>query len=221
MKKIIIIGNGKQVFDSKKRKLVDESTVIRMNNFKIEGFEDYVGTRTDMYSCSPKYLKLIDATDEKRMFKCQQDFNEALAEHGHKFTPQEIEERTKSYFKIYTPPKIESAKLESIIYLWTNDKSTVQSYPFYEKIKVWDSEEFDPIYSTGFRTILYCLSHFNDYEVFITGFDNFLLSGWYWDDKFNMANKHTRTTNYTDGHPYLIERDKMMTLIKNKAITEI
>jgi hypothetical protein len=220
MSRIVIIGNGKKALNSKKKEFIDESIVIRMNNFKTVGFEEYVGTRTDIYSCAPRYIEFIDLTDEQRSDICKQNLKDSLVRYKHGFTEQEIEERKESFFRIHTPPKVESAKLSKILFLFTNDKSKIQSYPFTEKIRVSDVE-FDQNYSTGLRTILYCLSHFKTNEIFITGFDNFLLSGWYWDDKFNIADKYIRTANYTDGHPYLVERQMMKELIRNKTITEI
>jgi len=198
MDRIVIIGNGKGVLKAKKREFVDSSTVVRINNFKIEGFEDYVGTRTDIYSCSPRYIKYIDLTDLNRLSICEQNFKEAIEKHPE--VKGKLEELKESFFRIYTPPKIDSSKVE-ILYLFMDDF------------------KFDQNYSTGMRTILYCLDRFN-VPIYITGFDNFLSSGWYWDD-VGMADRFARTQNYTDGHPYLIERNKIKELINGKRITEI
>ena len=220
MEKIVIIGNGKRVLKLEKKDFIDSSTVIRINNFKIEGYEKFVGTRTDFYSCSPRYLNYIDLTDLQRLSICEQNFKESVEKHKSEFTEEEIKARREPFFRIYTSPKVESSKLKEILQLFTTRRSDVQSYPFANKITVSDIE-FDQNYSTGLRTILYCMNRFKNHQIYITGFDSFMSSGWYWDDHFNMADKYARTQNYTDGHPYLIERDKIRELVWNKGIIEI
>lgn len=225
MNRIVIIGNGKKALNFKKQEFIDSSSiVIRMNNFKTDGYEEYVGTKMDIYSCAPKYLKAIDTTDAWKTEATEQRYFylKLAADCDGKYTEEELNDMKKEYHRIYKPTAIDTTKLKEIFYLWTADKSTVQSYSFHEKIKVWDFEGFDPSHSTGIKTIFYCLHHFKDYEIFITGFDYCLLSGWYWDsDKYNLADKYIRTANYTDGHPYLLERDMIQNLLKNKSITEI
>jgi len=45
--KLILVGNGKQ--HSKNGKIIDSfDKVVRFNDFKIKGYEDYVGYRTDI-----------------------------------------------------------------------------------------------------------------------------------------------------------------------------
>lgn len=225
VKRIVIVGNGKKALNSKKKEFIDSSSiVIRMNNFKIEGYEEYVGTKTDVYSCAPKYLKFIDTTDEWKSTDTERRYFylKLAADCEGKYTDEELAEMKKEYHRIYKATVIDTSKLKEIFYLWTTDKSAVESYSFHDKIKVWDFDGFDPVYSTGLRTILYCLHHYKDHEIFITGFDYFLLSGWYWDDeKYKLADKYIRTANYTDGHPYLLERDMVQNLLKNRLITEI
>jgi len=49
-KKIILVGNGTCITDKKNGELVESfDTVVRFNNYAIEGFEDYVGKRTDVW----------------------------------------------------------------------------------------------------------------------------------------------------------------------------
>lgn len=50
MKDIILVGNGPSVMDQKIGHLVDEfKTVVRFNDFVITGYEQFVGTRTDVW----------------------------------------------------------------------------------------------------------------------------------------------------------------------------
>lgn len=47
----VLVGNGPSVLDRKRGQLIDRfERVARFNNFVINGFEEYVGTRTDMWA---------------------------------------------------------------------------------------------------------------------------------------------------------------------------
>lgn len=214
MDRIVIIGNGKGALKVKKKDFLESSTIVRINNFKTDGYEEFVGSRTDIYSCSVKYLNFIDTTDEERRIEC-----ERVGNFYHVFDKKMDEESFKkykeAYIKIYTYPKIESSKVKEILCLFTTQPL---SYPF--KVTV-SNVEFEHNYSTGFRTITYCLNRFKDQEIFISGFDNFISSGWYWDNEMKLADQMTRTTHYTDGHPYLLEREKLKELIKSCQVIEI
>lgn len=53
MKKIFIIGNGPSATQHKIGDIIDAAdVVVRINDFKTSGFEEYVGTRTDiLFTC--------------------------------------------------------------------------------------------------------------------------------------------------------------------------
>lgn len=53
MKKIFIIGNGPSACSKKLGREIDAAdVVVRINNFKTKGFEDFVGTKTDiLFTC--------------------------------------------------------------------------------------------------------------------------------------------------------------------------
>lgn len=49
MNKAILLGNGSKVLEHKVGYLIDQfDCVVRFNNFVIEGFEEFVGTKTDV-----------------------------------------------------------------------------------------------------------------------------------------------------------------------------
>lgn len=53
----ILIGNGPSALKNKCGKIIDQcSTVIRFNNFHIDGYEEYVGTKTDIWVVTIGYL---------------------------------------------------------------------------------------------------------------------------------------------------------------------
>ncbi len=46
---VILVGNGKSVLDKKLGTDIDKfDIVVRFNNFQLEGFEEYVGSKTDI-----------------------------------------------------------------------------------------------------------------------------------------------------------------------------
>lgn len=62
MQKILLIGNGPSATSQKLGKEIDEfdGDIVRFNTYRIEGFEEYVGTRTDRWiACDifPKWHK--------------------------------------------------------------------------------------------------------------------------------------------------------------------
>ena len=53
MDDIIIIGNGCSVLSKKNGNRIDKfSEVVRLGQFQINGFEDYIGSKTDIISTS-------------------------------------------------------------------------------------------------------------------------------------------------------------------------
>lgn len=50
MSRVIIVGNGTSVLDHKNGNLIDGfDVVVRMNSFRTKGFEDYTGTKTNIW----------------------------------------------------------------------------------------------------------------------------------------------------------------------------
>jgi hypothetical protein len=68
--KILLVGNGPVVLEHKLGSLIDSfPIVVRFNNFKLEGYQDYVGTKTDWFclrACDD--VKLIPAHSIQRVF---------------------------------------------------------------------------------------------------------------------------------------------------------
>lgn len=82
---IIIVGNSPDLLKQKNGKLIDSfNYVLRMNEFEIEGFEDYVGERTDVYGvawATPKkkdfalFEHVIFYTGPKNFYKYKRAHN--------------------------------------------------------------------------------------------------------------------------------------------------
>lgn len=59
------MGNGTSVLDYEYGQLIDSfDIVVRFNDFRIDGFEDHVGERTDCwFTCENTYLEDVDKFD--------------------------------------------------------------------------------------------------------------------------------------------------------------
>lgn len=66
--KVLIIGNGPCIFDSYRGKEIDdfEGRIIRINGYKIEGYEKHIGTKTDIF--------VIGQLDLKEQLQLQYDY---------------------------------------------------------------------------------------------------------------------------------------------------
>jgi len=229
MKRIVIVGNGAKVLTSKNGKFIDSSDiVVRINNFKLKGYEDYVGTKTDIYSCTPKFIHSIDKTEDERVKGCIVRYEEELTIHP------ELESHKDLYVKVYTHPEINSDKMKEILLsylsgnrivkaeLYQNDPFLFARLPFSSKLKICN---FGSIFrhTTGYKTIVHCLKTYTDYEIFITGFDFFLESGWYWDlNPYWWSGQHMSVVgNPNIYHAFYLESERLKQMIQKNQVKEI
>lgn len=66
--KVLVIGSGPSLLNHKRGDDIDnfDGKIIRCNKYEIDGFEKYIGTRTDIYICGQ-----LDVIDQ---FKYQYDY---------------------------------------------------------------------------------------------------------------------------------------------------
>ena len=66
MKEIILVGNGSSMLDKKNSYEIDSyKKVVRFNSFKIKGYEDYVGTKTNIwFTVNKAHIDRIHDFDE-------------------------------------------------------------------------------------------------------------------------------------------------------------
>jgi hypothetical protein len=70
--KIIVVGNGSSNLTKRRGELVDDyDKVIRINDYVVDGFESFVGTKTNIWAmdtkvfdCNIEYPKRFEAIDE-------------------------------------------------------------------------------------------------------------------------------------------------------------
>lgn len=78
IKNVILVGNGTSVLDKKLGNFIDSfDFVVRFNDFKIIGFEEYVGKRTDCwFTCGDYHLR--NMKDFKRVIVHTWEYQQSL-----------------------------------------------------------------------------------------------------------------------------------------------
>lgn len=176
---VIIVGNGEGVLSSKNGPLIDSfNTVVRLGSYVTDGFEDYVGCKTDIISTI--YWKLsIDRLKTTKVILnvpigMQKNFNKS-------------QEYINTEFSKYT---------SNILYL--NNKDDIQGLiDMYVDILPPFSGIESINFSLGFKTFYFIKKLFPGKKIFVTGFD-FFKTGWYWNPDHNRDDSNM--------HPYTWER---------------
>jgi len=176
--KIVIVGNGMSCLNNENGSLIDScETVIRIGQFKIEGFEKFVGTKFDVYSAcntkGPFYpgndLDIISFLEKYNIKSCREMW----------FMEPKI--FCDQWYKGLFPSTGINIKYHDIF----EDviRNTSEEIQLLKVNKYYNYFEHKP--STGILCIQKCLRETNvdNFEIFITGFDkkDDQWSGWYWD----------------------------------------
>ena len=82
MKEIILVGNGSSMLDKKNSYEIDSyKKVVRFNSFKIKGYEDYVGTKTNIwFTVNKAHIDRIHDFDEQTKIVDELDFSWATSD---------------------------------------------------------------------------------------------------------------------------------------------
>ena len=61
-KKVLLVGNGTSILDNKLGSKIDSfDNVVRFNSYTTEGYEEYTGTKTDIwFTCMDKHMNKLD-----------------------------------------------------------------------------------------------------------------------------------------------------------------
>lgn len=208
MNNICIIGNGSSSLKENGEFIDNCDLVIRIKNFKIKGYEKYIGSKTNIW-CT-KWFSF-----EENEEKLNLDFN-----------------KTKIWLPILNPlSKVYNKDLYIINqYMFSNCFSDKKinldihydlSNKVHNNISYLDEEELDYclkilninsdliLTKSGINTfhpttylfcILLCLKRYKDIPIYISGFDGFT-QGYYWNS--NQVKKHSKTW------PHLYEKEKL------------
>lgn len=166
--KVVVVGNSACNLNKKNGQLIDDfDIVIRLNKFKILGYEKYVGSKCDIY-CS-KWLNMSYNINILNQFKniwlpYPKPPNWWTSDGNFK---EVSEQEHKKYIKKY------------------NLNENIISY-----LPIECLNEFESIFkkvcqpSTGLIAISMAINLFKNCTIKYTGFDAFS-TGWYWDPNYN------------------------------------
>ena len=229
--KIAVVGNGKSVLDRENGEFIDScDTVIRMKQYVTDGYEEYTGTKVDIYASkwfswfsngtpyAPKNMNHVSDVDEYWFMFCD---------------PYKTHTSKDVYTKMYVEHSLKTDMTrkngnislhEQYVDLFNIPISKVRYYPvnlitrlakqlklpsYYIKDKKGKDVLVEP--SVGIRVLTMALENYPAAEIYITGFDCFLRSSWYWNGHHIINNDHK----------YLAERVYLQTLINNGSVVEI
>jgi len=168
MKKIIVIGNASSILNiNKKEKINSFDIVIRCNSFQIKGYENYVGTKTDIISIIGSGAGLKD------YIKNYKDNSKNIKTIWFS-RPKNL--CFKQHKKLITPHKI-------------------IEYPSIKLFKKLQTKlnNFKNLPSTGIVTIEMALNVFKS-PIYITGFDFFKTNHYHNNKKKKIGRSHPSTS---------------------------
>ena len=155
---VILIGNGPSALGRKMGSIIDSySVVVRLNSFVTIGYEDYIGTKTDLW---------IHNQQEKHFIHSSLDSNTEtliLTTKDNPLFTSSIVQDSNNKCRIFSDGH---KKVTDITCLINEDISNIY-------------ETADRI-STGIYAILYLSKNFDE-KITIYGFDSFLLNGHYYN----------------------------------------
>ena len=209
--KIAIVGNGASALNKKNGNFIDNcDIVVRLKNFKLEGFESHVGTRINWYGS--KWFSWFDRETYKPLGlpflnKVENflfmffDPSLKLEDHDNVYVHNYGLLQLKNEF----PLKVGSLDLHNHYLKHFNilhkrhiyytpqeinelavNQLKIDGYAFQLNFK--RGILIEP--TVGIRTIFKMLRLFPNEEFFITGFDGFE-TGWYWDPKHKANPRHS------------------------------
>lgn len=156
---VAIVGSAPSCLDNKEGYIDSHDIVVRVNNYKIKGFEDKVGFRTDVhysfYGSSIKKTRDQLKTDGVVLCMCKCPDDKFMESEWHRINKKEI---GVDFRYIYKQRKD----------FWFCDTYIPTTQKFIEYFNILDGH----IPTTGFACILDILS-FECKSVYITGFDFF------------------------------------------------
>lgn len=231
--KIAIVGNGECALTNKNGKFIDSCDyVVRIKNFKTTGFEEYVGTKINIFSSKwfswfrrDSYEPIdFDFLNNIRFFLFMffdpnQSFDltrykigSYVYEYNELQLRNEYPNRMGSRIVHNNELMIRGIDYSKTLYMTPHEifelsNLLIKSNDFY-RTDVPFKSIIEP--TVGIRTIYKILKLFPDEEIYITGFDGFETS-WYWEPEHKVNRSHF----------YLNERIYLKYLVNNKMVINL
>ena len=191
---LIIVGNGEGVLSSKNGSLIDSfDTVVRLGQYVIKDYEEYVGEKTDIISTIYWKLNLERLKTTKVILSVPLNL---------RYNFEDGDDYIKKEYSDYK---------DNIIYL--NKESDIEGLKeMYTDILPPFKNIEEVNFSLGFKTIYFIKKLFPSTKIYTTGFD-FFKTGWYWKKDHNRDDSNM--------HPYTCERLWYTKMKKLGEINEI
>lgn len=227
--KIAIIGNGSTAIKNENGKFIDNcDLVLRIKNFQLNGYEKWVGSKTDWYAS--KWFCWFDrVTFEPLPMLFTKNIKTFMFMFFDPLTT--YQNFNSNYVNLYSNLQLKNefplsnGNMEIhkryIEYYGLNDKNIIYMEPTdIEELAVRELRLSEKNYdkkgnklvepTVGIRSIYKMLKLYPNAEIFISGFDGFVTS-WYWDVNHKI-NQH---------HNYLTERLFLNKIIKTKRVINL
>ena len=177
--RVIIVGNGTSVLKNKQGKFIDEHDIVmRLGGYRIEGYEDFVGSKTDIWSNGVSTIKIWKYFNEnvinKHLWIMLPEDKFTEHEYLKKWQRQKYCER--QFSQSVHNERLEKLKLNNTVECIKNEYlETLLNELNITKYSM-GGDFLRP--SLGVCTIFAALQKYN--HVNLIGFDS-LRTGWYWD----------------------------------------
>ena len=189
---ILIIANGQSILETKLGTKIDDfNNIARINNYKIEGYEEFVGTKTDIWiNGANSKLAILDIIPEKIIV--------AL--------PSKVFDKNEANILSYVSKKLNMSQNK---FLLVPNKDILN----------YENEVDNNRLTTGLYSIMWALKNYEN--IYIHGFDFFINSkSHYFDSKLiNFMNE--KILNKGHKHDNQRENGFVNNLIKEKKIKRL
>jgi len=170
--KVVVVGNASSLLDSRQGKLIDCcDVVVRLNKFKCAGYEDDVGTKTNVY-CA----KWADVPFNLRTLS---EITDLWLPYPQPPTWWNIDGIFKEMSQQQHNNFIQCYELENKHIVYLQQQYMLQLEHAIKHIH-------HP--STGCIALVMAVQQYPDAEIFYTGFDA-LQHGWYWDPYYDCLKR--------------------------------
>lgn len=214
--RIVIVGNGGSSLNQQNGRFIDESDiVIRIKGFILDGFEEFVGTKTDIWVT--KWFSFEDKQFNKLWlpFIDPSTFihNEDIRNLNNCMFKNQFEDRNINFKK--HEELIQQIGYSNIQFLNEWELISCLAETKIDCKSVYTKSGFNMYHPTTYLLAIFLsLVRFPNHKVFVTGWDNFQ-KGYYW-------NMHAKTCNTkTWPHQYKKEDLFIKKLIYTSRITAI
>ena len=229
---ICIVGNGASVLKNKNGHFIDScDCVVRMKQFVTAGYEDYIGRKIDIYVSKwfswfenifpyrPRNMSHVEHVKEFWFLFCDPNLTiNSSSDYISNYITYSIKngmplkdgdiKKHLDYVNLFNIPHdcLRYMSLEVITDL--ADQLSLSTELISDKNN--NTGIIEP--SAGLCTIMMMLSLNPDQQIYVTGFDSFLNSSWYWDNSHRINPRC---------HNYLKERLILKRLICDQKIVNI